>query len=620
MSKIKIDVKQSEVTIRIDASDHSSETAEWYSAFVDGEDIHMVHTRGGSNVPDNLWLALRGLLKIGEDEYPICFGQGRSGSNHNWHLCSEDIWARAKNKDAYLNNIFYLIPIESNTFGIKFSKEIDEGIGVDIWAYSGTVDLLPRFDYEGDTLHPFPYKKSDLGSVGKMGRGKVFDSTGINPTHRDLHLQVLNQAASRCFKQKLYKIDRITGSITGDEVEEQKVVEFVINANTKDQKACLMNYGVSHAAHPLCDQSYIYTGYENRGWMKQLAKQCPGIQIKDLVLAGAHDAGMYTLNIDKHCERILLILLELIRNAIQSLPKLIGAVFENKTDMTQENLNIVLGNLSITQKDIAFNQMRIGTRYFDFRPAYDKSWPAEWLEETYQIHSFIPGVNFSMFLKGINKFLEENPNEIAVINVNDQGINEDYYTPLSLDQVTKFLEKYVTKEVGYRVLEEKYVKEFTTFTLSSVVDSGLRMIIIYGNVSKNDSYNGSDYSASLTNPHAVINALNETLKNQGKENLYTVLQLQDTGSAALVRLYNEGRLESKVSWFNDILLSKTGNILQATKPVFDHATYQWLTKKETADGINGQPGFVVLLNDFVDISQAEHAIALTREKYLAKKQ
>lgn len=617
MSKIKIDTsKKNEVTIRIDKDrDKSKQTAQWYRDFVQGKTVHMVHTKGGSNDPGELNMALRGLLNIGGVEYPVCFGQGNYGAYHNWHLCSEQMWARPNNKKTYLDNSFYITCDGSHEFEIELSDDIQNGIGINIWAYSGSPNLLPNYDYEGDAQHPFAYKKSTLGNVGTMGDGKVFDTTGIAPLHREFHLQVLNPSTRKRFTEELYKINRITGTIGGKDVSKQTVVRFTDAAGT----ACLMNFGVSHAATPLGDQAYIYTGVENRRWMQQLQTDCPGVLIKDLVMAGSHDAGMYVLNLDMKNADMYYRLINLALAAIGLTVILAPLAIEIRAIIDKNGLDVALGNFSLTQKDTAYNQLLTGTRYFDFRPAYDKTKANDWMEQTYHIHSFVPGVQFSEFLKGINQFLEENPNEIAMIRLATSGIMEDYFQPIDGKQRDAFLAKYISSRVGYLVLKTTdEVRNFSAQSLKDVVGKGQRLIVMDGSIHKNDSYNDDDYSDSLTNTKAVMGALKEALADPATYDAYTVLQLQDTGSAALKHYVSDILLHS-MSWANDLLGSKTGNILQATKPIFDHATYQWLTVKDTATGISKQPGFVVLLNDFVDISLTEHAVALAREKYAARK-
>ena len=106
---------------------------------------------------------------------------------------------------------------------------------------------------------------------------------------------------------------------------------------------------------------------------------------------------------------------------------------------------IALENLSITQKDDAYNQMKIGTRYFDFRPAYDKS---DSEKNVYHVHGIVPGVQFKDFLEGINKYLEEHQNEIAIIRISYSGIDK-HFEHLDKTGVEKFLKEYISDEVGY---------------------------------------------------------------------------------------------------------------------------------------------------------------------------
>jgi hypothetical protein len=223
----------------------------------------------------------------------------------------------------------------------------------------------------------------------------------------------------------------------------------------------------------------------------------------------------------------------------------------------------------------------------------------------------VPGVLFSEFLLDVNKFLTENKQEIAVIRIGDNGIDTHLFSPLKKAQVSDFLEKTIDKKlVGYTMPED--LKQFNQRTLQEVIADGKRVIVLFDNFSVNDSY-GNAYTQSLTDPAAVIGALNETLDKPAAGYDYTVLQLQDTGSAALEHYIPE-ILEHPASWLNDLVFSRSGNILQATKPIFDNSTYQWLTGKSKRAGINRQEGFVVLLNDFVDIALTEHAIALSKGK------
>lgn len=600
---IKIEGGTGKLTIKVDVSRHgNSDVADWYNAFVNGETLHMMHAESGGNKPEELNLALKGWLIIDGVEYHVCFGQGHYTFTNNWHFCSYDLLARQNNKSGYLDNIYYMDTSGSDEFDIKFADEINSGKGVELWAYTGGSPVVPRFDMEGDTLHPFPYKSSNLGGTGTMQRGKAFDTTGTFPEHRDFHIQAISSSGSQLTEVK-YKIDRITGGISGNTVAQQTVVQFTDSQGT----AWLMNYGISHAPPPITDQSYNYLGKRNLNWLGDLAAACPGIRFNQLVLPGAHDAGMYEINVDG---------LPWIAQAAAALLALLIPVPVCSTylaaTLAANGFTVALENFSVTQKDTAYDQMISGTRYFDFRPGYAKDGDEK---QTYHIHNFIPGAPFATFLRDVSKFLEENPKEIAVFRITSSGIDEDKFTPLTQSQVEDFAKANISAQVGYEFPSD--LSAFEAQTLESIAASGKRVIFLYHIGGVNDSYSDSVYSTSLTDPGAVIGALNETVANTSSSYNLTMLQLQNTGSAALQH-YIGNIAGDCTAWINDLVGSKTGNILQDTKAIFDHATYTWLTQSDVIADIQKQDPLVVVQNDFVDVALAEHAAALCKERFDAK--
>jgi hypothetical protein len=606
--KIDISSKQGELKIKIDVGRNGRESvADWYNKFVKDNTLHMVHTKGGNKIPEKLNFALKGWLTIGEEEYHVCFGQGHNAGANNWHLCSYDILARANNKSAYLDNIYYIDADGSHEFTIIYADEINKGKGITLWASTNSDSIIPRFDMEGDTLHPFPYKQSNLSNVGEMQKGKAYDTSGIAPLHRDFHLQVISSSSNSQLVEVIYSINRETGTIGGPNIFEQTVKRYTNESNI----TYLMNYGMSHAAQPLTNQSYIYTAPENRNWMEKLAIDCPDIKIKDLVLPGSHDAGMYEMNGNLDLPVYTHLVLDLL------IPLFPICANEIKIILGMHGTRIALENLSITQKDDAYNQMKIGTRYFDFRPAYDKS---DSEKNVYHVHGIVPGVQFKDFLEGINKYLEEHQNEIAIIRISYSGIDK-HFEHLDKTGVEKFLKEYISDEVGYDLPID--FKKCHDQSLDQVVSSGKRLLVLCGSFDDNNSYTkltdpstGDEYNPyekSLNDPKYVIEALNSTIKKTGNYD-YTVLQLQDTGSGALAHYVGYG-IDYCESWANDILGSETGNILQATKPIFDHATYQWLTEDDVIKGIVNQNCPVFIQNDFVDVALTNHGIALSKKVY-----
>jgi len=594
-SDITINPGIGKLTINIDVSRNgNSDVANWYHDSVGNNTQYMMHTKSGSNNPSKLNFAIQGVLKIGDQEFKVCIGQGHYSTVNNWHMCSYAISARGNNKSAYLDNIYYISTEGSSTFEISYANEITQGKGFNLWTYTDSPSVTPRFDLEGDALHPFPFQESNLKPLGMMKEGYCFDTTGVAPAHRDFHLQLIGSNGLQ-IKYVDYKINRVTGSIEGNRVLKQTAINFTYN-----DKNYMMNYGVSHAALPLGNQSYIYAGEYNAGWMGDIAKKYPDLSVKDLVLSGSHDAGMYETNIENVNAAV-----EQIKIGIPILNTLLKIIANPLRDLN------VFENVAVTQKDTAYTQLLTGTRYFDFRPAFAKG---EFrVDRTYHIHGFIPGVLFSEFLQETNKFLQENKGEFAIIRIADSGIDKDNFTPLSKKQVESCLEGTISNDVGYEITTN--IKDYNSKTLLQMA-ADKRLIILYDYTSINDSYNDDDYSQSLTDTSFILNALESTVKNSGSYQ-YTVLQLQNTGSSALQHYASKILLNPILlkSWANDLLLSGTGNILQATKPIFDHATYQWLTQESTIENVVAQESPVIVQNDFVDVALSQHAMALTLKRY-----
>jgi hypothetical protein len=589
-SDITVNGGKGSVTITVDASrSGNSDVALWYKSFVQSNTRHMLHTAKGSNSPDKLNFAVQGTLTIGEQEFAVCFGQGHYGFTNNWHLCGPELSARANNKSAYLDNEYYIATSDNNEFNISDAQNINQGKGFDLWAYTYSPILTPRFDLEGDALHSFVYAETNLPAVGAMEQGYAFDTTGTLPTHRDFHLQLLASEGQQLEDIK-YKINRISGAIEGNDVLAQTAIE-----SSQNGTPYMMNYGVSHAALPLGDQSYIYVGQSNKQWMQDAAKILPDLTVQDLVLSGSHDAGMYQINIADASAAI---------EQLKAEYPILGKLYDLAESVAGTQ---VLANVSLTQKETSYNQLLAGTRYFDFRPAYANG---EFdTANVYHLHNFIPGVLFSEFLFDVNRFLEDNIGEFAIVKISTSGIYKSFKY-LSQSQVEKCLGQQISDKVGYQAVTS--LEGFYDSTLADM-SKGKRLVVLFHPGNVNNSYNEKLYSQSLTDPSSIIAALNSTIKNTSAVQ-YTVLQLQNTGSAALKHYISE-ILSHAPAWINNLVFSATGNLLQATKPIFDHATYTWLTQPSSIEGIAAQHGPVIVQNDFVDIALYEHALALTKQRY-----
>jgi len=465
---------------------------------------------------------------------------------------------------------------------------VEAGMEVKLTGYAHTATQTPTFDCEGDGLHKMAFKAGTLDGVGTMQNSSCTLSKGLFVIKRDFHLQSRTPGNEQ-LQNVLYKVNTITGGITGNGVLKQQALFY----DLPDGKAGVMNYGVSHAAPPLYNQAYIYTGQKQNDWMGSLQGDYPAVTFGDLVLPGAHDAGMYKMTLEDTEKAVAQLCGS--NPVLQALCKAGGGIGAQ-----------ALENFSITQKDDSATMMSLGTRYFDFRPAYLKTDPRK---IAYHVHNFITGASFNEFLSGVNDFMKENPKELALLQIKDSGIQSSNFQFLSKSEVKSYLDKNISRTVGYTL--ETDITSYHGRTLADLVAGGKRLIVLYGNDNVNGSYSDAAYSASLSDASQIIKQLEKTVSKTGAYQ-FTMLQLQDTGSGALVNHYLPDVMKNPTSWANNLLLSATGNILQATKPVFDRQTYGWLDGETAQNGIKAQSGPVVLLNDFVETALSAQAVALTR--------
>ncbi len=456
---------------------------------------------------------------------------------------------------------------------------VEASIGFGLWGSTDTLDVTPQIVCEDDGTHAFPYHDSGVGGMGTMQQSSCTLS-GI-AIHRTLDLQAV--ADGIVAQSADYNVNILTGGIAGNSLLKQTARFF---------DGYAFSYGVSHAAPPLGDQAYAYVARDASKWMGQLANSIPDLQVADLVLPASHDAGMYTLNVtdtDKAVKALCMAYLD------------VKTVCDKAGPWGKQGII----NFALTQKETVGDQLRLGTRMFDFRPAKPVAGGT-----AYHIHMIIAGVQFDTFLKGISTFLSSAPDEVVFIQITSAGIETSQFTPLTKSEVKTYLDQNIATGVGYDLVDD--IKSYNNQFLSQVVAGGKRVIVVMGKTDVNDGYTDAAYGASITNPATVIKALKGTLgKCNSATYQYNVLQLQDTGSLWLKNNYSKLPKSKALAWINDLGLSGTGSILQATKSTFDHGTYAWLLETATLAGLAKCRAPVVLLNDFVDPVLTSRAIGLT---------
>ena len=224
------------------------------------------------------------------------------------------------------------------------------------------------------------------------------------------------------------------------------------------------------------NQVYVHVGKNHSNWMGRLIeeynnygeKSTKEILIKDLVLSGSHDAGMYVdlpKDEDLFVRGIILGIGGITALAAGVIP-LVGALITPLIAIVTcagaltISAQRITRNLGVTQKENITNQLANGVRYFDIRPGYNilDNAPQTWkiIEDIFpkvgkdflehglkkikkdlidamneisysdrpvtHLHHILPGARLKDMISEMIEFLHKNPNEIVVISIVSSGI------------------------------------------------------------------------------------------------------------------------------------------------------------------------------------------------------
>lgn len=459
--------------------------------------------------------------------------------------------------------------------------------------YAGANGLTARIYSESGGNTDVGYTNS-FNQFGAMSDNTVYCEN--SPMHCDLQLQALLNGSNVASAN--YSINCLTGSISGNTTAEQTSVFFQQNGTSY-----VMNYGVSHAGNTtiasMGDQAYCYVSTAKQSWMGSLNLAGSNPLVSTLVLPGAHDAGMST--IDPH----VLQAGTLLTAVIHAFP-VIGQILALGAAVS---LKRVLYSLAVTQKDSPADLMNMGVRFFDFRPG-----TVSLTNEVRHVHGVIPGQLFSDFLTQVASFLSANPTEVVFVQVSSSGINDSIATPLTIAQVNSAVQTAINgTSVGTQTIGDTGVLNSTTW--NQLVSAG-RLVVLNKYDSAyivNDSYSDGVYQQSMCDPSFVANAIQNTIP-QISSSCMTSLQCQNTASGFVVN--NIGSFLTSPSWVNDLFLSDTGSVLADTKAIFDYSAYSLLSSPANQYQIQQSEGIVSVINDFGDIALVDLCMSLTQARLL----
>lgn len=359
-----------------------------------------------------------------------------------------------------------------------------------------------------------------------------------------------------------------------------------------------ISYGFADAGTGRAHQCYAYITASQERWMDLLRYQQPktrDVPFNAFVLAGAHDAGMYRLGLDP-----LVILSRLtdddtLKILLASSDKRVADFARGLAKLKQSDkvsppsrvqIQRIMSNFALTQKDSTKVQLQLGTRYFDFRPGHHV-WDPQ--SELHHQHAVIPGCSLATFLAEVNDFLRAHPGEIVVTSFSNSAFADpDRMTPRD-GEVARAVAAAFGKEIV--VGNDADLKK----TYGTLILENRRFIALkHGDLKS--TYNENANKA--VEPDGIVKYLNALEINQNKG---YVVQLQGTASDA--------SFLDKVR--TPLTFSDASSPLLYTKARFDYVLYPWV--KANYKRFSGK-NLLVLLNDFSDGNLAEISAQLSRER------
>ena len=487
----------------------------------------------------------------------------------------------------------------------------------------------------------------------------------INTNHWSLRYEgelqfIAKKDGNQLFERSL-RVNGDTGNINDEDLN-----NMMIPSPTGDNYSFSFGLYDSDNSDPNAHQVYACLTPNRKTWQSDFFKNVDKLQykLKDMVLPGSHDAGMYnrmfpeSSNMANTQKDTVGKQLELGARYFDYRPGIVLNSFAQLLAQAKANSNIFLALvvavclafIPILGPAIFLVVASLGVALFSIlRDRIDAllDYMKPKLEKIAHVHALVPGENLSDFIGGIADFWQKNQEEIVVINIVDSGIIKNIDIPKGSikkfvpDSVKNYIPSFLdidvpditingkvvngtnvelvkipskgdlTNEIN-AIIEDKGFKMGDKSTLgesiSEVLESGQRLIVFFreDNVISNDSYSDDyvTYNASI-----VTDSIDQALKRtdysnvkEDKKPIITKLQLQLTPTG------------TKDGIFRAIKGSNVSTSpLFATKPRTDFKSYQYLLAN--AQTVKAQNKMVAIQNDFYDNALTE--VAITLNKYNA---
>ncbi|ETN41255.1 uncharacterized protein HMPREF1541_03190 [Cyphellophora europaea CBS 101466] len=351
-----------------------------------------------------------------------------------------------------------------------------------------------------------------------------------------------------------------------------------------------LSIGIMNAPSGYQDQLYVHMTSDQSDWMAALP---PGTPYHALCLAGAHDAGMNTMQgLDMITSNK-----DALDVALKFLLPFISILVAHKFP----DYAVWLGGL--TQKDTISNMLAMGVRYFDFRPGYWVNQLRPFFHDIRHQHAFLPGALWKDNLTEILRFLTAHKNEVVQVALGSSGFQHADMIPSTADLKSIMAQAKASPGVD-PTLKVAGLEAFQQ-TLDSLRSTNSRLVLTDANHGPKmkvlDAYSDGAWATlkPLTIREAFQNAITPAAQ-QGKDQ--TEFQVQGTATAWYINAHH----------YQSLIDANHYNLpLVQTKGQFDNNLLGYVLRQVPT--LTAKQHWVIL-DDFVDGVTVETAIEITKKR------
>ncbi|KAJ4405169.1 hypothetical protein N0V85_004732 [Neurospora sp. IMI 360204] len=447
----------------------------------------------------------------------------------------------------------------------------------------------------------------------------LFDKKGRFSFRVNLNLGPGTENNKVMITEQWIDVNAVTGLATGGTMDSIASTPSIFSwidpeGTTPKRREVVVTYGFYESGPagqdilPKRHQCYITVSPAGSRWMEDLVP--PGSwqenrRFRRLVLPSAHDAGMNSM-----------------ASSSKVLSKMGGAVvgtLVHDNRIMAEIADTISGpaialiapniifSLAMTQKDSLDAMLRIGVRYFEFRPAYCHAAVRSAMQKgkdglpdrLYFQHGAIPGMGYDVFLADVVAFLLAHQEEIVVVQLRWDGVPNECARPSDQDK-KEYLEQ-ALKKAGDRMVVGNE-NDLRNATIAELRRDKKRLIMMES-VDSLSTY--TDEGNATMDGQSIVDAFPRVLtENNWKGKAFINIQCQATATNI-----------PKAVAYSVLEAGTTSSCILATKAICDSKTLPWC--RDNVLRTCGYDTLVVMMNDFIDGATADVAFQLSKQRLMA---